>query len=161
DGIVASVDGVVTQLGGPAIDGLIATNASPGKTGMGGALLDRKGGVAGIVLGPIAGDSSTYALPMSVARRGADELGRTGTAAHGWLGVVGTDYLGSAVVTRTVANSPAARAGIRSGDAIVAVDGRSMTSMAGVTAAIRWYQPRSQVVVKVKRGPMLVKMHVT
>lgn len=155
DGIVASIDGVVSQFGGPSMDGLIATSASPGKTGMGGALLDRKGSVAGIVVGPANDDSTTYAVPMTIAKSVYEQLAERGFASHGWLGVVLTDSGADTVVTSTVAKSPAQRAGIQPRDVVVAVDGRAVASAAAANAAIRWYPPESHVVVKLRRGAML------
>jgi putative serine protease PepD len=159
-GIVASVDGVVAQLGGPSMDGLIATGASPGKAGMGGALLDRQGSVAGILVAPVLGDPSTYAVPIGFAAEIAEQLGTTGAAAHGWLGVQGTDTAGTPTVTGMTPQGPAERAGIRAGDVVVLVGDRPVTTMGEVTAAIRWYEPGAEVIVKVRRGTALVNVEV-
>ncbi len=160
DGIVSSVDGSVTEAGGPAMDGLIATNASPGEHGLGGALLDRKGNVAGILVAPVAGDTSTYAVPIALAAKVASQLDTAGVATHGWLGVHGVDVFGVPVVTSMAADSPAAHGGMRIGDVVVAIDGKQVTTMGDVVAAIRWYPPSTSVVVKVQRGSILLNMHV-
>jgi putative serine protease PepD len=152
DGIVASIDGVVAQSGGPAMAGLIATNASPGTKGTGGALLDRHGTVAGIVLAPIDGDAAIYAVPIEFAARVADQLNTKGAAAHGWLGLVATNQREGPVVATTTENGPAQRAGIEVGDIVVAVGGRAVVTMGEVTAAARRHSPRATVVVKVRRG---------
>jgi putative serine protease PepD len=161
DGIVASVDGVVAQPSGPAMNGLIATNASPGKTGVGGALLDRQGTVVGIVLGPVDGDDSTYALPIGRAARVAEQLTVHGVAAHGWLGIEGGDPSGAPVVTALTENGPAHRAGVEVGDVVVAIGEREVLTMGEVTAAIRWHAPRATVPIKVQRGEDLVRLEVT
>jgi putative serine protease PepD len=161
NGIVASVDTSVAQLGGPAMDGLIATDAHSGLGGVGGALLDRQGAVAGIVLAPIDGDGSTYAVPIRFAAHVAEQLRDRGRAAHGWLGVQGVDTNGLPTVTALTENGPAANAGMQAGDVIVAVGDKVVMTMGEVTAAIRWYAPRTMVVVKVRRGEDIVNLDVT
>jgi serine protease DegQ len=160
DGIVSSIDSSVAEAGGPTMDGLIATNASPGRMGLGGALLDRQGQVAGILLAPVSNDASTYAVPIALAARIANELDEHGVAVHGWLGVNGTDVYGEPVVTAMTANGPAAKGGMRVGDVLRAIDGTPVITMADVTAAVRWYQPNTKVVVKVERGKVLFNMAV-
>jgi S1-C subfamily serine protease len=160
-GIVASTDGAVAQLGGPAMDGLIATDAWPGKAGWGGALLDRQGTVAGIVVGPVMGDDSTYAVPIGFAAEVANELGEHGSASHGWIGAQSNDPTGAPIVSSLDENGPAARAGMKVGDRIVEVGGRTVLTMGDVTAAVRWYDPRRNVVLKVERNGQIVNIEVT
>jgi S1-C subfamily serine protease len=160
DGIVASVDGLVAQLGGPAMDGLIATDASSGKVGAGGALLDRQGTVAGIVLAPIDGDSVTYAVPIGVAAQVAMQLAGDGKVAHGWMGVQGSDASGVPTVTGLTAAGPAAHAGMRVGDVIVAIADKPVMTMGEVVATVRWFEPKRVVQVKVRRGRVPVNLEV-
>jgi S1-C subfamily serine protease len=161
DGIVASIDGVAVQLGGPAMDGMIATNAAAGKTGLGGALLDRQGTVAGIVVAPLDGDRSTYAVPIRRAAEVAEQLSRRGTAQHGWLGAQGVDANGAPMITAVNSGGPAERGGLEVGDVVIAVGGRPVATMGEVTAAVRWYDPRSVVSIKVLRGERIVNVTVT
>lgn len=160
-GIVASVEGVVAGLGGPAMDGMIATTAWPGKDGIGGALLDRQGGVAGILIAPLQGDNSTYAVPIAFAGEIADQLSAKGSAVHGWLGVTGKDVNGAPTITGLTDSGPAAHAGLRAGDVVVSVGERAVTTMGEVTAAVRWYDPHATVAIKVRRADTLVKTQVT
>jgi S1-C subfamily serine protease len=44
---------------------------------------------------------------------------------------------------------------------VVAVGGRPVTTMGEVTAAVRWYDPRSVVSIKVLRGERIVNVTVT
>jgi S1-C subfamily serine protease len=160
DGIVASVSGSVAQLGGPSMDGLIATNASPGRDGIGGALLDRSGDVAGIVLSPISGDPTTYAVPMTLAAQVADQLSIRGVATHGWLGVQGTDTNVGPMVRTMTPLGPAAAAGVHAGDVIVSISGLPVDTVGDVAAAVRWYRPGAAIVVKVRRDEQLVNLTV-
>jgi S1-C subfamily serine protease len=160
EGIVSSTDGVVAQLGGPWMDGLVATDAKAGRSGSGGALLDRQGAVAAIVVTPIDGDDANYAVPIDAATDIAEELGTRGVAAHGWLGVRGADVNGAPMVTTMQAHGPADQAGIHRGDVVVAVGGRAVDTMGEVTAAVRWYKPNATVAIKVRRANALVDVNV-
>jgi S1-C subfamily serine protease len=160
DGIVSSVDAVASQLGGPSMDGLIATDAAPGAQGVGGALLDRKGSVAGIVMMPVGTDPVTYVVPIGLAAKVADDLVTRRGPQHGWLGASCDDKTGEPVVRSLHENGPAQRAGMLVGDVIVSVAGRLVATMGEVVAVVRSHEPRQVVPVKVKRGDKLVNVEV-
>jgi serine protease Do len=120
----------------PGVDyqNFIQTDAAVNPGNSGGPLVNMKGEVVGIntaIVGP-AYQGISFAIPSSLAKEVYEKLRSTGTVARGWLGV-GTDELtpeyakqlgleatGGAVVTQVMRGSPAAMAGIRKGDIIVA-----------------------------------------
>src|SRR5438105_446378 len=100
----------------------------------GGALVDTRGEVVGILVVPPDSSTAGLALPIDQARDVASQLTARGSAEHGWLGVWATDDTdltgGGARVQGVVPGSPAASAGLVQGDVIVDV------GKAGSTTAI-------------------------
>lgn len=145
---------------------MIQTDAaiSPGSSG--GALLDRSGAVIGVTTAIGVSDAGAegigFATPIDIARSIASELIATGKATHVWLGVEGSDVdqatadhlelSGGAVVKRVVDASPAAAAGFKSGDIIVAVDGTAVQTMASLVVALRSHKVGDRVKVSYVRG---------
>ena len=95
-------------------------------------------------------------------RRLADELLAYGKVSHGWLGIEGADLSeakadligirGGAEVRRVLAGSPAARAGLASGDVITEVGGETIRSSTDLVVALRAHKPGEVVVVGYWRG---------
>ena len=97
--------------------------------GVNAQIFSRTGGFMGL----------SFAIPIDVAMDVADQLRTEGRVVRGWLGVViqevtrelaqsfGMDRAEGALVARVLEGSPAADAGLRIGDVIVAFDGRAVT----------------------------------
>jgi serine protease Do len=86
------------------------------------------------------GSAVSYALPANIVRRVTREIIESGTARRGWLGVTVDDRgPGEIVVAEVASNSPAARAGLESGDRVIIVNGQpvegSWTLMQSVASA--------------------------
>ena len=99
-----------------------------------------------------------FAIPIDEAMYTADQLIRTGHAVHAVIGVSlradddSADTTG-AVVGQVTANGPAAKAGIKAGDVIVAVDGKRIPDADTAIVAIRAnHKPGDVVKVTVSRG---------
>jgi len=110
--------------------------------GINSQIFSRTGGYMGL----------SFAIPVDVAMRVADELKNKGHVTRGWLGVYiqdvtrdlalsfGMKQPQGALVTRVIDDSPAAKAGIKVGDVIVEYDGNnvpnssSLPPMVGMTA---------------------------
>src|SRR5579863_3082431 len=141
--------GIVSALGrsGLGIEGyedFIQTDASINPGNSGGPLVDLEGECIGIntaILAPGGGNIGIgFAVPIDMARTVMDQLIRHGAVRRGRIGVViedltpelaqslGTRRSRGAVVARVEPGSPAAAAGLRRDDLIVAVDGSPVTS---------------------------------
>ena len=86
------------------------------------------------------GSAVSYALPANIVRRVTREIIESGTARRGWLGVTVDDRgPGEIVVAEVASGSPAARAGLESGDRVIYVNGQpvegSWTLMESVASA--------------------------
>jgi S1-C subfamily serine protease len=126
------------------------TDAAITRVGAGGGLINLDGEVVGICkLGGRRADGFEgmgHAIPADRARRVADDLGRFGQVRRAYLGITVEPVdpamagrRGSAAGVRVVtvgAGTPAAEAGVRPGDVILAVGQRPVDSVAGVQEAV-------------------------
>jgi putative serine protease PepD len=166
-GIVSALDRPVRTANEPSTGGaasgadVVVTNAiqtdaavNPGNSG--GALVDASGRVVGIPSSIASlGQSSSgaqpgsiglgFAIPINEAKSISDQLVKAGKAEHPYLGV----ELSDGVVTQGAARrsaarigavtpgTPAERAGLKPGDAVLAVNGEPVNSSESLIAQIR------------------------
>jgi S1-C subfamily serine protease len=145
-GIISSLNRNASKLGitDKRLD-LIQTDAAINPGNSGGPLLNSEGEVVGINTlvrsGPGAGLG--FAIPINRARGIAQQLASSGRVSHPMIGV-GLDLargsngatVPGAVVMAVQPGGPAARAGLRRGDVIVAVAGRPVPDPAAVVQAV-------------------------
>jgi putative serine protease PepD len=168
-GIVSALDRPVSTSESGASEAVV-TNAiqidaavNPGNSG--GPLFDAQGRVIGIT-SSIATTSSEsgsiglgFAIPVNLADLIAGQLIEDGTAEHAFLGVGLSDTTATADgVTRSgaqvqsvTAGSPAAEAGVREGDVIVAIDGKAVAGAESLTGYVRAYPSGAEVTVTLVR----------
>ncbi|MCU1353278.1 MAG: hypothetical protein JWM05_2487 [Acidimicrobiales bacterium] len=113
----------------------------------GGVLTNRQGEVVGVAIADQPGDGVGYVVPGDVAEQVAGSLVADGTVHRAWLGVQAVDLdppsaseldvTGGARVTHVTRGGPAATAGVRVGDVIVAMDARRIGSASDVVVALR------------------------
>src|SRR5712671_2807779 len=140
--------GIISALGrSPGIEGyedFIQTDASINPGNSGGPLVDLQGRVVGIntaILAPSGGNIGIgFAVPINMARQVMDQLVQYGEIKRGRIGVaiqdltpdlaqaLGTRHTQGAVIARVEASSPAERAGLRTNDLVVAINGAPMRS---------------------------------
>ncbi len=177
-GIVSAVDRPVTTTsaagqagaGGEAVvTNAIQTDAAVNPGNSGGALVDSRGRVIGITssiaslgasMGGQAGSIGLgFAIPVNVAKDVADQLVKSGTADHAFLGVsLGEGTVSAdggkrraATLQSVTAGGPAADAGLRTGDAVVAIDGEPVSGADSLVAQIRERRPGTAVELTVVR----------
>ena len=153
--------GIVSALGrsGLGIEGyedFIQTDASINPGNSGGPLVNLKGECVGINTAILAPGGSNigigFAVPINMARKVLDQILRYGAVKRGRIGVaiqdltpdlaqaMKTAHTTGAVIARVDADSPAERAGLHSGDLVIAVDGvpvRSGTQLRNVIGLTR------------------------
>jgi Do/DeqQ family serine protease len=135
--------GIVSALGrSPGIEGyedFIQTDASINPGNSGGPLVDMQGRIVGIntaIVAPSGGNVGIgFAVPINMARQVMDQLISYGEIKRGRIGVaiqdltpdiaqaLGTARTQGAVIARVEQGSPAERAGLRTNDLVVAVNG--------------------------------------
>jgi S1-C subfamily serine protease len=139
-GVVSALGRSLRARNGRLIEGVIQTDASLNPGNSGGPLLDTRARVVGVNTAIIAGAQSLcFSVPADTARWVVSELLRHGRVRRAWLGlaaqtvplprrtvlhhVLGAD--GAVSVTEVLTGGPAGRAGLRTGDRILAVDDTS------------------------------------
>ncbi|MFN2614685.1 MAG: S1C family serine protease [Actinomycetota bacterium] len=141
------------NLGGESLSDAIQTDAPINPGNSGGALADGSGNVVGINTAILGGGSGNvgvgFAIPIDIARRDAEQIIKTGHAQRPLLGITGESSPNGdgALIQEAVAGGPAAKAGIRAGDLITAVDAHAVTSMDDLVAVLGTYQPGDTVTI--------------
>ncbi len=164
--------GIVSALGrsGLGIEGyedFIQTDASINPGNSGGALVDLDGRLVGIntaIVAPSGGNVGIgFAIPVNMARQIMEQLIEYGEVRRGQLGVLIQDVTPElaealdlethqgAVVAQVMEDSPAARAGLRVGDVIVAVNGEPVKNAAQLRNRIGLLRVGSRVTLDVIR----------
>lgn len=138
---------------------------NPGNSG--GPLVDRHGRLIGINT-MIAGASESFsgiglAIPSNLARRVYERLRSDGSIVHGWLGIglqtvtpslaerLGLANTSGVLVTFVAYGSPAAEAGLVSGDIILAWNGTPVESHLKLSHTVIITSPGTEVVLTVSR----------
>lgn len=156
---------------------VIQTDASINPGNSGGALLDSSGELIGInvAIASTASSSETagsvglgFAIPSNLAKRVAEELISGQAVSHGKLGVSVEDASGSAdaqqsgaLVREVTPGSAAAKAGIKSGDVIISVNGVPVQDGTALSGLVRYFPAGTQVEIEYVRNGKVNTAQVT
>ncbi|NUO35058.1 MAG: PDZ domain-containing protein [Dermatophilaceae bacterium] len=165
--------------GNEVVTNAIQTSAAINPGNSGGALVNAKGELIGInssiaSLGQSQGSQSGnigigFAIPVKEAKSIADQLIKSGKAEHAFLGVSTRDTVvtdgsakrAGAQVAAVSNGTPAANAGIRTGDVIIAVDGQRVDSATALVAQIREMTAGEKTKLTIIRGGSRQDVEVT
>lgn len=178
--VATSNPGQQNQNSVATVTNAIQTDAAINPGNSGGPLVNGAGKVIGVnsaaaALPGTAEDGQAgsigigFAIPIAQATWIADQLIQTGSARHAFLGVEITSgevsqngvTVGSATVTAVEKGSPAAQAGLRENDHIVAFDNTPVNSPVSLQALTRSKKDGEQVVLTVVRGGKPTSVTVT
>jgi putative serine protease PepD len=165
-GIVSAVDREITAPDNTPIEGVIQTDAAINHGNSGGPLFDLSGKVIGVTA-QIESDSGGndgvgFAIPSNTVKTVVGQLLSGGKVEHAFLGVGPSTVAGRGVRVQSVeAGSAAAKAGLKSGDLITAVDGTSTQTAANLRAAIAAHKPGDKVTLTIVRNSQTQKVTVT
>ena len=157
----------------PFIQTDVAVN--PGNSG--GPLFNTEGEVVGINSQIVSNTGGymglSFAVPIRVAMKVADELRTHGHVTHTWLGVLiqpvsndlaksfGLERAQGALVAHVEENSPAQKAGLRSGDVILRYNGQDVVTSAALPAMVGETAVGTNVPLTVWRNGKTVELKVT
>jgi S1-C subfamily serine protease len=145
------------NLGGSTLTDAIQTDAPINPGNSGGALADANGNVIGIntaIVGATGGNTGVgFAIPIDIAKRDAEQIIETGHASRPYLGISGANApdAGGALVQDVGAGSPAARAGLRTGDVITSLGGKDVRSMDELVSRLYTYDVGDRVPMAFER----------
>ncbi|WP_373963062.1 serine endoprotease DegQ [Kosakonia sacchari] len=177
-----ATSGIVSALGrsGLNLEGLenfIQTDASINRGNSGGALLNLNGELIGIntaILAPGGGSVGIgFAIPSNMAQTLSRQLIQFGEIKRGLLGIKGTEMSADiakafnlnvqrgAFVSEVLPNSGSAKAGIKSGDVIVSLNGKPLSSFAELRSRIATTEPGAKVKLGLLRDGKPMDVEVT
>ena len=149
------------DIGAGPYDDFLQIDASINRGNSGGPTFNLQGEVVGVntaIFSPSGGSVGIgFAIPSSTAKQIIGDLKNDGKVTRGWLGVhiqTVTDDIASglglkdsagALVAEPQQSSPASKAGIKSGDVIVSVDGEKVASAKDLARRIAGYAPGTDV----------------
>jgi serine protease Do len=152
-------------IGSGPYDDFIQTDASINQGNSGGPLLNLKGEVIGINTAIIAGGQGIgFAIPTTLAHGIIDQLRNEGEVTRGWLGVgiqnlskemvdyYGLDSQEGVLVSQVYDGDPADKAGIKSQDIIIAVNGKKISDTRQLSRIIAETSVGTEITVDVLRN---------
>jgi serine protease Do len=177
--------GIISGLGryGYGINGrngyenFIQTDAAINPGNSGGALVDMQGRFVGIntwIASSSGGSEGVgFAVPINVARRVMENLLNGGKVTRGYLGILPQDITpdfaeqfnlkdqNGALVGDVRPNSPAQKAGIKSGDVIVAINGKPISDAHNLQLTVWDFPPGTSISIKLLRNGTPKNLNVT
>ncbi len=167
-GMVSAKDRAINPGASGTYDDFIQTDAAINPGNSGGPLFNLRGEVVGIntaIVSPQIGQGIGFAVPIDLAKQILPQLLAKGKVTRGYLGVsvselspdlaegfgLNPDTRG-AVVQQVVPNAPAAKAGIKAGDIVVALNGKPVESSGQLTRGVAMIPPGGKAHVTVLRG---------
>jgi putative serine protease PepD len=167
-GIVSATSRSISATNNFTINNAIQTDAAINHGNSGGPLIDvASNSVIGVndqILN--AGDTNdnagvAFAIPIDTSKDAARTLIAGGTVKHAYMGVRIKGTTGGAQVTQVVSGSPAAKAGLKTGDVVTSFDGKTISSADDLTAAVSAAKPGQTVSVTVRRGGSTKQLSLT
>jgi len=165
---IVSAKGRTTGLSDGSFEDFLQTDAAINRGNSGGALVNTSGELIGInsqILSPSGGSIGIgFAIPSNMARTVMDQLLKTGKVRRGMLGVtiqsVDADLASSlnmpaargVIVTSVKDGGPAARAGLKRGDVITAIDRQPIVDNNSLRNIVASKSPGSNVEVTAMRN---------
>ena len=149
------------DIGAGPYDDFIQIDAPVNKGNSGGPSFDVEGNVIGVntaIFSPSGGSVGiAFDIPADTVKNVVTQLREKGSVTRGWIGVqiqpvtpeiaegLGLKKASGALVSEPQANSPAAKAGIESGDVITSVDGNSVNDARDLARRIGTMAPGTSV----------------
>ena len=157
--------------------GFIQTDAAINQGNSGGPLVDARGEVVGIntfLISPSGAFSGMgFAIPAQIVRPTVETLIHDGKVTHGYMGIGITDVTpenakffnltdaNGAVVSQVEPDSPAAKAGLKTGDVITELNGKKITDASDLQLTVGQTKPGSTIKLGLLRDGKSMTLPVT
>ena len=174
-GIVSALDR--SQLGINTFENFIQTDAAINPGNSGGALVDSNGALVGINAAISSQTGSFvgigFAIPVSLAQDVFEQIVKTGSVTRGWVGVeiqeITQELADSfklpdargVLIAGVVRGSPAERAGIKTGDVLLAIDSKPVGNAHDMLDMIAALMPGDPSKFKLRRDGREIDLSVT
>ncbi|WP_442896240.1 trypsin-like peptidase domain-containing protein [Bosea sp. MMO-172] len=155
------------DIGSGPYDDFIQIDAPINRGNSGGPTFNQKGEVVGVntaIFSPSGGNVGiAFAIPASTVKQVVESLKKDGTVARGFIGVqiqpvttemadaIGLKEAKGALVAEAQGNGPAAKAGIRRGDTITAVNGEAIKDARELSRKIATFAPGAKATITLFR----------
>ncbi|EKO1984749.1 serine endoprotease DegQ [Salmonella enterica] len=173
-----ATSGIISALGrsGLNLEGLenfIQTDASINRGNSGGALLNLNGELIGINTAILAPGGGSIGIGFAIPSNMAQQLIQFGEIKRGLLGIKGTEMTADiakafklnvqrgAFVSEVLPNSGSAKAGVKSGDVIISLNGKPLNSFAELRSRIATTEPGTKVKLGLLRDGKPLEVEVT
>lgn len=150
------------------IENFIQTDAAINPGNSGGALVNLRGELVGINTA-IATETGSYegygfAVPVNLMERIVSDLIAYGEVQRGFLGIsivdvnaaiaddLGLDRVGGVYISQVQSGGAASRAGLRSGDVVLAIEGKTVDASNALQSTVANYRPGDRIEVEVWRN---------
>lgn len=152
------------------LDGLLQTDAAINHGNSGGPLINLAGEIIGINVAVVRGTGSDaaeglgFSIPSNTVRVVAEQLISSGRVVRPYLGITfeplnpqlagdsGLSVVQGAYIQQVVANGPSAQAGLKVGDAIVALGGQTIDDQHPLPQVLLQYRAGQSLELTVARG---------
>ncbi|MBA2351602.1 MAG: Do family serine endopeptidase [Burkholderiales bacterium] len=155
------------HLGINTFENFIQTDAAINPGNSGGALIDISGNLIGIntaIFSQTGGSLGIgFAIPVSLARQVMEQIVETGGVTRGWIGVEAQELTADlaesfklpntdgVLISGVLRGGPADKAGVKPGDILISVDGKSVTDSTSMLNLIAVLQPGAKATVEIAR----------
>src|SRR5580658_7741148 len=156
-------------LGIERFEDFIQTDAAINRGNSGGALIDTRGDLVGINTAILSGETGGnqgigFAIPANLAKNIMDQIMSKGKVTRGFLGITpqeltpemakafGVPNTHGVAVATVVPDSPAAKAGLKVGDVITAVNGSPADDVNSFRLQVAGFSPGTTVHLKIDRS---------
>jgi serine protease DegQ len=165
-----------THLGINTFENFIQTDAAINPGNSGGALVDASGNLIGIntaIYSRSGGSQGIgFAIPESVAKQVLQQIVSDGTVTRGWIGVEAQDLSkeladsfglkssSGALIAGVLRGGPAEKSGVKPGDILKEVEGKSVADVAGMLNLVAALKPGASATLSLLRNqnPLTVQV---
>jgi serine protease Do len=152
------------DLGSGPFDNFLQLDAPINPGNSGGPVFNMDGqviGVSSVIVSPTGASVGIgFAIPSETVSQVVRQLIATGTIERGWLGVSVEDRDDGVTISAIDRGGPAAKAGIRAGDAVVAINGETVSSSRGLIRAVAAVTPGNNARLTVRREGQTMELPV-